>query len=168
MKFKTFSLLTFTHLCVAGVGFIAGLYLLPIISAPESPSAEKISQLYSQSIYSGQFKKDLKGSDFLHWGEGQINLGKQYISLNGRLAPGPNYQLYLSTINVETEQEFKANKYAMVRVGEIITFDNFIVNVPPHIDINHYNSVIVWCESFGEFITSAQYFAQPVNINQSQ
>jgi hypothetical protein len=41
--------------------------------------------------------------------------------------------------------------------GDIKTFENFIVSVPDGIDINRYNTVIVWCESFGEFITAASY-----------
>ncbi|MCG7884098.1 MAG: DM13 domain-containing protein, partial [Candidatus Thiodiazotropha endolucinida] len=48
-------------------------------------------------------------------------------------------------------------KAAMVRVGDVKTFENFAVNVPAGIDPSSYNSVIVWCESFGEFITSAMY-----------
>ncbi|MCG8041159.1 MAG: DM13 domain-containing protein, partial [Candidatus Thiodiazotropha endolucinida] len=33
----------------------------------------------------------------------------------------------------------------------------FIVDVPSHINPSDYTSVIVWCESFGQFITSAKY-----------
>jgi hypothetical protein len=45
----------------------------------------------------------------------------------------------------------------MVRVGDVRTFENFVVDVPPDIDPSNFNTVIVWCESFGEFITSAKY-----------
>ena len=37
------------------------------------------------------------------------------------------------------------------------TFDNFVVELPPDIDPAHYTTAIVWCESFGQFITAAQY-----------
>jgi hypothetical protein len=45
----------------------------------------------------------------------------------------------------------------MIRVGDVKTFDNFIVTVPEGIDPSAYTTAVVWCESFGEFITAAQY-----------
>jgi len=37
------------------------------------------------------------------------------------------------------------------------TFENFIVPVPASIDVARYDTVIVWCESFRQFITAAGY-----------
>jgi hypothetical protein len=45
----------------------------------------------------------------------------------------------------------------MVLVGDVKTFENFAVKVPQDIYLPRYNTVIVWCETFGEFITSAKY-----------
>ena len=45
----------------------------------------------------------------------------------------------------------------MIQVGEIKTFENFVVKVSPDVELSNFNSVIVWCETFGQFITSAQY-----------
>ena len=45
----------------------------------------------------------------------------------------------------------------MARVGDVKTFENFVVPVPASIDVSAYNTVIVWCESFGQFITAAKY-----------
>jgi hypothetical protein len=45
----------------------------------------------------------------------------------------------------------------MARVGDVKTFENFIVPVPKGIDPAAYRAVIVWCESFGQFITAAKY-----------
>jgi hypothetical protein len=45
----------------------------------------------------------------------------------------------------------------MVRVGEVRTFENFLVPVPESIDPAAYSAVVVWCESFGQFITAAKY-----------
>jgi hypothetical protein len=73
------------------------------------------------------------------------------------LAPGPDYKLYLSPEFVETEADFERLKKQMVRVGDIKTFDNFVVQVPELVDVSHYNTVIVWCESFSQFISSAKY-----------
>lgn len=48
------------------------------------------------------------------------------------------------------------NSKRMVRVGNVRTFDNFVVPVPATIDPTAYNSVTVWREPFGQFITAAQ------------
>jgi hypothetical protein len=45
----------------------------------------------------------------------------------------------------------------MVRLGNVKTFENFVVEVPGGVDPSKYNTVIVWCESFSQFITSAKY-----------
>jgi hypothetical protein len=45
----------------------------------------------------------------------------------------------------------------MVRVGDVKTFDNFIVPVPADVDPARYSTVIVWCETFSQFITAARY-----------
>ena len=77
--------------------------------------------------------------------------------MQGKVAPGPDYKLYLSPEFVETEADFERLKPQMARVGDVRTFDNFMVPVPASIDPERYSTVVVWCESFGEFITAASY-----------
>jgi hypothetical protein len=157
MKIRTVAFLIATH-CVAGiVGFSGGIYTLPILTAPPSPSESEIKSMSSQARYTAEFRRDLKDSDALHWGEGSVSVGSISITLMGKLAPGPDYKLYLSPEFVETEADFNRLKDNMVRVGDVKTFENFVVKVPPDIDPSNFNSVIVWCESFGQFITSAKY-----------
>jgi hypothetical protein len=84
-------------------------------------------------------------------------VSRSFISLEGKVAPGPDYKLYLSPEFVETEGAFERLKKDMIRVGDVKTFENFIVAVPEGIDPGAFNTVIVWCESFGQFITSASY-----------
>lgn len=153
---KTF-LFFVTHLFAALAGFVVGIYSLPILTAPDSPSASEVALHASQARFTGQFRRDLKGSDFLHWGDGIVSVSDENISLAGKIAPGPNYKLYLSPEFIETEQAFIGLKDMMVQVGDVMTFENFVVEVPQSINVSSYNTVIVWCESFSEFITAAQY-----------
>lgn len=157
MKIRSIALLIVTHGVVAAAGFGAGIYLLPILTAPPAPSAEEISIMSSQARYTAQFRKDLTDSDTLHWGEGTVAIGASTITFMGKLAPGPDYKLYLSPEFVETEADFNRLKATMERVGDVKTFDNFVVEIPPEIDPSKFTSVIVWCEAFGQFITSARY-----------
>ena len=79
------------------------------------------------------------------------------IALQGKLAPGPDYKLYLSPEFVETEAQFEQLKPRMRRVGDVKTFDNFAVTLPAGVDLAAYNTVVVWCETFGQFISAAKY-----------
>ena len=79
------------------------------------------------------------------------------IALAGELAPGPDYKLYLSPEFVETEADFKQLKPGMVRVADVKTFKNFLVPLPEGVDPARYTTVIVWCETFSQFITAAKY-----------
>ena len=157
MKIRNIFLLIVSHGIFAAVGFAAGIYALPILIAPAAPSVAEVSSVAAGAIYSAEFHRDLEDSDAFHWGEGKVSIGTDSISLMGMLAPGPDYKLYLSPEFIETETEFNRLKSQMALVGDVKTFDNFLVEVPPGIDPSRYTSVIVWCETFGEFITSARY-----------
>jgi hypothetical protein len=146
-----------THAAALAVGFAAGIYTLPILIAPPAPSASEVSELAGAADYKGEFRRNLKGSDPLHWGEGQVSLNPKAISLAGRVAPGPDYKLYLTTEFVETKQDFERVRAASLRVGDVKTFDNFIVPLDGSVDLAKYNSVVVWCETFSQFITAARY-----------
>ena len=146
-----------THLAAAGIGFGLGIYFLPILIAPESPGEQEVQSIADSSPFTAEVRRDLEDSDALHWGEGTLYVGPDSIALDGRLAPGPDYRLYLSPQFVETESAFLALKSQMVEVGPVRTFENFMVPVPASIDPAAFSTAIVWCESFSQFITAAEY-----------
>ncbi|RXJ71789.1 hypothetical protein CS022_19690 [Veronia nyctiphanis] len=146
-----------SHSLVLGIGFAAGLYVLPILIAPPPPDSVSIQSAVQASEYTGAFTKDREDSDGLHWGEGEVSIGDDQVVFTGELAPGPDYYLYFSPEFVETEADFNRLKANMAQVGQVKTFENFIVDLPDDFDPSKYKAVIVWCESFGQFITSAEY-----------
>lgn len=149
--------LVISHALAAAAGFAVGIYALPILTAPQAPTAADLKSHAAQAAYTGQFRRDLKDSDLLHWGEGTVSVGPRSITFVGKLAPGPDYKLYLSPEFVETEADFNRLKQRMVRVGDVKTFENFLVSLPESVDPARYNTVIIWCESFSQFITAANY-----------
>lgn len=153
---KTIALLL-SHGVIGALGFALGVYLLPIITAPAGPAATELATLAAQAQFRGEFRRNLAGSDALHWGEGSVTVGPAAIALQGKLAPGPDYKLYLSPEFVETEAQFEQLKPRMRRVGDVKTFDNFAVTLPAGVDLAAYNTVVVWCETFGQFISAAKY-----------
>jgi len=155
MKKRLVLALTHGAVLVAGIGL--GIYLLPILTAPAAPSAGEVAAAASEAAFKGEFRRDLKDSDFLHWGEGIVSVSPSAVALMGKIAPGPDYKLYFSPEFVETEADFMRLKPKMARAGDVKTFENFIVPVPAGLDPKAYTTVIVWCESFGQFITAARY-----------
>lgn len=146
-----------THAIAGGIGFALGIYLLPILIAPESPDGTAVRSVAGSANFTAEVRRDLEGSDALHWGEGTLYVGSDSIAFEGNLAPGPDYRLYLSPEFVETESAFNALKANMVEIGPVRTFENFMVPVPASIDPASFNAAVVWCESFGQFITAAEY-----------
>ena len=154
---RRFLTLSATHVLAVAVGFALGVYFLPILTAPASPDQAMLAQESQDAMYVGVLTRDLRGSDFLHWGEGKISISAQTIVHEGTLAPGPDYKLYLVKEFVEHEDEFEPLKAQAQFITDIKTFNGAVVNVPDGVDVSDYTTVVVWCESFGEFITSAQY-----------
>ncbi len=150
-------LLVASHLIVAVLGFGAGIYLLPILTAPDAPSATELQRAAEGARFAGSFRRDLPGSDPLHWGEGRLTLSPSAIVLQGRVAPGPDYKLYLSPRFVDNGADFLKFRSRMLRVGDVKTFENFVVPLPPGTDLAAYDTAIVWCETFSMFISAAKY-----------
>jgi hypothetical protein len=153
-------LLTISHTLVLTLGFALGVYFLPIIVAERGPSAAEVAAATSTPAAQrceAQLRRDLKGSDTFHWGEGKITVTSNAIAHEGKLAPGPDYKLYLVPEFVDDEASFLKIKQQSLRVGEIKSYDGFIVNLPAGTDITRYKAVLIWCERFGEFISAASY-----------
>jgi hypothetical protein len=154
---KRILLFTVSHLAVLALGFGLGIYFLPILTAPPPPSQVEVQAAAQGARFQGTFKRDLKGSDALHWGEGQVAISPTAVTLTGRVAPGPAYKLYLVPEFVDTHEGFVRLKAQSLPVGDIKTFENFIVPLPPGTPVERYTTVVVWCEAFSQFITAAQY-----------
>jgi hypothetical protein len=149
--------LLITHGAMLAVGIGLGVYYLPIITAQPGPSPEAIASASANTMFSGTFERNLPGSDFLHWGEGEVKLTPANIVHTGMLAPGPDYKLYLTSDFVDTKEGFLAIKDKAVRVGDVKSYNGFILPVPQGVDVNQFTTAVVWCESFSMFISAAKY-----------
>ena len=150
-------ILTATHLAMLAIGLAVGIYTLPILTAPRSPGTAALQSVAAETLYAGRLVRNLKGSDLLHWGEGEVQVSRNRIAHIGRLAPGPDYKLYLAPRFVASEEAFLLIKDKSLRVGDIKTFNGFIAEVPAGIDVRDYNAVVIWCEAFDQFISAAEY-----------
>ena len=154
---KKILILLFTHGFVLIVGFGLGVYFLPILTAPKSVEISKINEYENMSLYQTEFVRAFRGSDPLHWGEAKVTVSNNKITVNGSIAPGPDYKLYLTNEFTQHEDEFLPIKETAQYVAEVKSFENFVVSVPSDVDVSKFNTVVIWCESFNEFITAAKY-----------
>lgn len=150
-------LLILSHVVVLIAGFALGVYLLPILAAPPPIAVDELQAAAAGATYQASLRRDLPGSDPLHWGEGTLAVGPRQVTHMGRLAPGPAYRLYLTPEFVETGADFERIKAQSLPVADIRTFDGFIAPLPAGVDLARYRGVLIWCEAFQQFITSAKY-----------
>ena len=149
--------MTATHLGAVLVGFALGIYFLPILIAPDTPDIEAVEAAQTSSPrFEARFDRDRKDSDAFHWAEGIVKVFDDTIVFDGEMAPGPDYRLYLTPAYVETEDAFWQIKDQSTQVGSIKTFDGFVLENISALESNEFNSVVVWCERFSQFISSAK------------
>ena len=150
-------LLILSHGGTALLGFALGIYLLPILIEPPAPDLAKAEATLTHPLFTTEFNRQRKDSDALHWGEGQLRIYADATIFEGNLAPGPDYRLYLAPKFVETEADFLAVKEQSVEIGAVRNFDGFVLSHSSAINAAQYTTAVVWCETFGQFITSGQY-----------
>lgn len=146
-----------THGAMLAIGFALGIYLLPVLTAPPSPDQATLEAQGADAVFTAEIAEDLRGNDFLHWGKGTIRLTPTQIVHTGELAPGPDYMVYLVPEFVEHEDDFLPLKDRSRLIGPVKTFGGFSVTIPEGVDTAAYTTVLVWCESFGEFVAAAKY-----------
>ena len=143
-----------------GIGFAAGVYTLPIF-IEWSSDREQIADLTpaAETDPIGQFDRNSPGSDALHWGEGTVRIssGKLIFEDDVKLAPGPDYRIYLSRKFAQTKSEFSKIKPQAVEIAKLRTFSGPLeFELPADLNTNEYDNVVVWCETFSMYIASAR------------
>ena len=107
------------------VGFVLGIFFLPILTAEKGLDEQNLAARQNSAERIGVFTRDLAGSDRFHWGEGQIMVNESHILLDGEIAPGSDYRLYLTPSFVENEEAFLAIKDKSVMLNLIMAYKNF-------------------------------------------
>ena len=138
------------------IEFGLGVYFLPILIAEKSLDKASITALSDSALRRGTFVRDLPGPVGLHWGDGVIMVNADCIWLDGKIALGPDYRLYLTPKYVETGAGFQNIKAQSIQIGPVKAFENFSRDLPDGVDATKYRAVLIWCEAFEQFITAAE------------
>ncbi|MBF2754550.1 MAG: DM13 domain-containing protein [Gammaproteobacteria bacterium AqS3] len=143
---------------VAGAGGMLIAY--PFLFPPEpvnQPAPEGLSVLVRTQLREGS-----PGQDMVHWGRGGLNVYPQgagsvllEFAEDFEVGPGPNFWIYLNrTAGIETEADFLADAGRM-RLAKLKSFQGAQVYPAPLEAFAQARAVTIWCESFGEYIASA-------------
>ncbi len=120
-------ILTATHILVLSIGFAGGIYLLPILTAPPSPTEVALQNSASERSIWVDLRAIWKAVISSIGAPEKFGIAPDRIAHLGRLSPGPDYKVYLAPRFVETKAAFLEIKGSSVRLGDVKTFNGFIV-----------------------------------------
>ncbi|MFZ0218714.1 MAG: DM13 domain-containing protein [Candidatus Aquirickettsiella sp.] len=146
------------------LGFLAGLAVMfvmyPFIFPPPVLN-EKLSYAETKiKVATGMFIHP-NPKDFIHYGKGSVSVYKSknryeiFLNKDFKVGPGPAFHVFLSSAkNIKTNSDFaNSKKYDL---GMLKSFQGSqVYAVPSHVNMAEMNSVVVWCVSFSQLITSA-------------
>lgn len=143
------------------VGLAAMLITYPFIFPPPILN-EKLVNAETKTLVAKGYFIHPNPKDFIHYGQGSVSLYKdshQYeIILNKdfKVGPGPAFHVFLSEANaIKTNAAFKDSK--KYDLGMLKSFQGSqIYSIPRDINLSKIRSVVIWCVSFSQLITSAE------------
>ena len=114
-------------------------------------------------IKKGFFNPKAKDSNFYHRGEGNLkiinfnNINTIIFEENFKVTNGPDYKLYLvKEFDIETKKQFLKVKDDSYEISNVKNFEGYqTFEIPNNINIDEIKTAIIWCESFSQFITTA-------------
>lgn len=147
------------------IGFLIGLAVMlvtyPFIFPPPILN-EKLIDIETRTLVAKGHFIHPNPRDFIHYGQGSLSVYKtknQYqIFLNNdfKVGPGPAFHVFLSDAkNIKTNATFKNSK--KYDLGKLKSFQGSqIYLIPRHVNLSDIRSVVIWCVSFSQLITSAE------------
>ena len=95
MKIHQILKATISHSLVMVIGFVLGVYTLPILIAPPAASDNHVQLIAQSNSYQGQFERERQDSDWLHWATGRLTLGEKNHHLSRGNGTRPRLPLVL-------------------------------------------------------------------------
>ena len=147
---------------VAGAG---GMLLAFPFLFPPPAGTETVAAMAGRDVtpfVKTRFREGVAGQDVAHWGRGGVRSyrgddGNVLIELQPdfEVGPGPNFWLYLNTVGgINDEADFEADD-GRRRIAKLKSFTGSQVYPVAGADFERARAVTIWCESFGQYIASA-------------
>ena len=134
-------------------------YCLPFFFPPPILN-EKLIHAENKTLIKGNFIHP-NPKDFIHYGKGSVNVYKTknqheiFLNKDFKVGPGPAFHIFLSDAkNIKTNIAFKNSK--KYDLGMLKSFQGSqIYSIPSQVNLSEIKSVVIWCVSFSQLITSA-------------
>jgi Electron transfer DM13 len=139
-----------------GFGVALGFFFFPYVFPPP-PAAEQLTESDRAAlIASGNFIQ-VNPSDRFHYGKGKVSVYRRAVfpEPDFEVGPGPAFHVYLvPKAMVRDAGAVKDTMY--VDLGGLRAFKGSQrYAIPAGVDLKNYQSVVIWCETFGVLISPA-------------
>ena len=137
-------------------GFGAGIIAFPYLFPPPAVNEIVADKNNKQVISKGEFIH-ADPSDPIHYGKGAVTVYSDLVHIEAdfEVGPGPKYHVYLVPDgNVTPDTDVPNTMF--VDLGRLKAFEgsqNY--PIPDGVDLNNYQSVVIWCEQFSVLISPA-------------
>lgn len=143
-----------------GFGVVLGFFLFPFVFPPP-PAAEQLGEADRvQLVATGTFIH-ANPSDPIHYGKGKVSVyaSAVYLESDFEVGPGPKYHVYLvPKANIRDEAAVKDAMF--VDLGRLRAFQGSQrYAIPAGVDLQNFQSVVIWCEAFSVLISPADLVA---------
>ena len=150
------------------VGFVAGagamLVAFPFLFPPPevNETVAGMAADIGSPVSTTHFREGVPGQDAVHWARGGVKFyhgqdGNILMELQAEFeaSPGPNYWIYLNTRDaIDDEADFLADA-GRTRITKLKSFRGSQVYALDAEQFAAAGAVTIWCESFDEYIASA-------------
>ena len=139
-----------------GFGVALGFFIFPYVFPPPTASEQLVDFERSKLVASGMFIH-ANPSDPVHYGKGRVSVYEHtvYLESDFEVGPGPAFHVYLvPKASIRSSSDLKDVMF--VDLGGLRAFkgsQRYVI--PSGVNLNDYQSVIIWCERFGVLISPA-------------
>ncbi|MGQ2901702.1 DM13 domain-containing protein [Neoaquamicrobium sediminum] len=140
----------------AAGGVALGFFLFPFVFPPPPATETLQASNDSRLVAKGTFIH-ANPSDPIHYGSGGVSVYSDTVFLNEdfEVGPGPKYHVYLvPKASIRSSADVEDTMF--VDLGQLRAFQgsqNY--TIPAGVDLNLYQSVVIWCEHFSVLISPA-------------
>jgi len=139
-----------------GFGVALGFFIFPYVFPPP-PAAEQLAEAERSKLVAAGTFIHANPSDPVHYGKGKVSVYERTVFLESdfEVGPGPAFHVYLvPKVSIRSSSDLKDVMF--VDLGGLRAFKGSQrYSIPAGVNLNDYQSVIIWCERFGVLISPA-------------
>jgi hypothetical protein len=137
-------------------GFVGGIFVFPFLFPPPPVNEMVVDKTEADVRARGTFIH-ADPADPIHYGSGKVTVYDDLLHLEPdfKVGPGPKYHVYLVP-EADVTTETRVQDTMFVDLGRLKAFtggQNY--EIPDGVDLQRYDSVVIWCEQFNVLISPA-------------